>query len=237
MSPRAGSSIFITSAPRSARCMVPKGRAPYCSTAIIRPPLAVAWACKPSSPLSSFVQSVPLEQTPRDHQALYFVGSLAYGHQRGIAEVTLHVIILVVTVTTMNAHGLEAVVDAGLAGEELRHTCLEVATLAAIELLGGIPEEQTGSLDADRHIGQLQLYGLMLGDGLSEGLALLGVGDRVLEGGASDAQSAGSDVDAPQLQALHDVPETLSFLTAEQIIRRNPEVLEHELSAVDAPVA
>ena len=55
------------------------------------------------------------------------------------------------------------------------------------------------------HVGQLELDGLVLGDGLAERGALLGVGQRGVERGPGDADGAGRDVDAPDLEHAEDL--------------------------------
>jgi len=47
-------------------------------------------------------------------------------------------------------------------------------------------------LDLRRHLGQLELDRLVLGDRLAEGLPLLDVGDGQLEGAQGDAAAASS---------------------------------------------
>jgi hypothetical protein len=53
-------------------------------------------------------------------------------------------------------------------------------------------------------------HGLVLGDRLAEGLALLGVLDAELEGADRDAAGAGRDVDAAHLDAVHHLVEALA---------------------------
>ena len=62
-------------------------------------------------------------------------------------------------------------------------------------------------LDLDRHVGQPELHGLVVGDPLAEGLALLGVRDGQLEGTQGDAASASGDVDPAHLDPVHHLVE------------------------------
>ena len=77
----------------------------------------------------------------------------------------------------------------------------------------------------------------MLRDGPAEGLALLGVAERVLHGGARDADAAGRDIDAAELQPAERMAQPLTFLQPDQAVGGYPVVLEDELGGIDALVA
>ena len=59
--------------------------------------------------------------------------------------------------------------------------------------------EQARRFDARGHVGQLELDGLVLGDGHTERLPLLGVGDGGLESRAGHAAGPRRDVDPTEL--------------------------------------
>ena len=88
-----------------------------------------------------------------------------------------------------------------------------------------------------RHVGQLDLNRLVVRDRLAEGLALLRVLDRLFERGARDAEAAGGDVEPLGFEAGHHLLEALAFLAADQVGRRNGEVLEMQLAGFDRLVA
>ena len=77
----------------------------------------------------------------------------------------------------------------------------------------------------------------MLRDGPAEGLALLGVAERVLHGGARDADAAGRDIDAAELQPAERMAQPLAFLQPDQPVGGYPVVLEDEFGGIDALVA
>src|SRR5579885_2943640 len=121
---------------------------------------------------SAFVgQLVAFEKLASNHQALDLAGALADQHQRGIAVVAFDVKLSGVAKAAKDAHDLQGDVLAHLGGEELGHAGLQVAALAAILLACCLLDQQASRLDARRHIGQLELDGLVLGDRLPEGPA------------------------------------------------------------------
>ena len=73
---------------------------------------------------------------------------------------------------------------------------------AAVEGLGRLPGEQARAVDLDRHVGELEGDGLLAGDRHAEGVALLGVVARDLEGRARDAHRAGGQGDAAAVDDL-----------------------------------
>ncbi len=72
---------------------------------------------------------------------------------------------------------------------------------------------------------------LELPDGLAERLALLGVGERVLEGLLRDGQGGDADGDALARQVLHQGDESAALL-AEQVRHGHPDVGEEQLGGV-----
>ena len=136
----------------------------------------------------------------------------------------------------MNLNPLRGGFFAHLAGEELGHPRFQIAALAAVLLGGGLEGQQPGRLDRRRHVGQLELDGLEVGDGLPELFPLLGVSNRVLERGARHADAARGDVDAPDLERRQHVPETVPFLP-DQAVPRNLAILQNDLTGTQALVA
>src|SRR5437764_15374501 len=110
----------MTSAPRSARYMLPKGPAPYCSMAMMRTPsrggrrcadsirLASAYplGCTALRPYCAPLQGIFLEQAARDDQALDLIGAFANSHQRSITVVTLDLVLFGIPIAAVDAHGL-----------------------------------------------------------------------------------------------------------------------------------
>src|SRR5690606_28749187 len=81
---------------------------------------------------------------------------------------------------------------------------------------------------ARRHLGDLPLDGLKVGDGAAELLALLRILHRRFEARATDADRLRRDADAAAVERVHRDVEALAFL-AEQRRRGNTNVLEQDL--------
>src|SRR3546814_14175900 len=77
----------------------------------------------------------------------------------------------------------------------------------------------------------------MLGERLAEGLALLGVADRILHRRPGDADAARRDVDPPQLQPAERVAQAEALLAADQVGGRDAVVVEDQFGGIDALVA
>src|SRR3984957_8871460 len=115
-----------------------------------------------------------------DHVALDLVGALTDDHQRGIAEIPLDVVFGGIPVAAVDAHGVERDLHRHLRGEQLGHPGLHVAALAAVVTLGGITGQLAGCGQLGRHVGQIVTDRLVLPNRLTEALALLRVGQRVI---------------------------------------------------------
>src|SRR5579883_362753 len=159
-------------------------------------------------------QLVAFEKLARNYQALNLAGALADQHERCVAVVAFDVKLFGVAKAAKDAHGLQGDVLAHLGGKELGHAGLQVAALAAILLARCLLDQQARRLDVGGHVGQLELDGLVLGDGLPEGAPLLRVLDGILEGCAGHTYRAGSHVDATDLQTTHGVFEALALALA-----------------------
>ena len=110
---------------------------------------------------------------------------------------------------------------------------------------GGPPHEEPGRVGAHLHVGQLEGDGLVLDDRPAELPAVLGVAQRVLVGGAGDADRLGADGGARRLEHrqgwLHPGARSLPgpghailqfLLAAEQATPRHPAVIEDHLGGV-----
>jgi len=179
---------------------------------------------------------VPFQQSARDDEPLQLVGSSADEQQRRIAVQTLDREVLRVAIAAHDPHRLEHHLGGGLAGEELCHAGLDVAALAAIFLRRGGIDEEARCLDLRRHVGQLDLDRLVLGDRLAESDPLLSVPDRLLKGGPGEPEPARSQIDALGLEPGHHVLEPEALDAADQVRRRNREVVEVQLGGLHRPV-
>ena len=168
---------------------------------------------------------------------MYLVGALTYDHQWSVPVVPLHGKILDEAVPSMYAHGVQGHLAAHLAGEQLGHPSLRVAPLTPILFGGGIVDQEAGGLNLRSHIGQHKLYGLVVGNALTEGLALLSVADSSLEGRRGHSYSPSSYVDAPGLQPLHHLIEAPSLFSTYKVLNGYAKVLKHQLTCVHTTVA
>src|SRR5436190_5407768 len=142
---------------------------------------------------------VPLQELLADNHALDLGGALADQEQRRVAVEALYLVLLGVAVAAVDAEALLDALLAGLRGEQLRHPGLEVGALAGVLHPRRLAREESCCLDLGRHVGELELDRLVLGDLLAEGLALLAVAESELQRPLRDADPAGGDVDAADL--------------------------------------
>ena len=142
----------------------------------------------------------PGQQAAGDDQPLDLVRALADHHERRVAVVALDRKIGGVADAAVDAHGLGGQLERGLAGEQLGHARLDVAAQTGRLALGRVAREQAGRLQLRRHVGELELDRLVLGDGLAERDPLLGVLERGVEGGTCHPDGPRRDVDASDLE-------------------------------------
>ena len=121
----------------------------------------------------------------------------------------------------MDAEGILHDLLAVLRGEVLGHPGLQVVAVAGVFPASRHHHHLVGRLDLGRHLGQLELDPLMLGDRLTESLSLLGVADRQLECALGDADAACGHVHPPHLDARHHLLEAAALLAAQHVRRRD----------------
>ena len=92
--------------------------------------------------------------------------------------------------------------------------------------------EQARGVELGRHVGEHELDGLVLRDGDAEALALLRVGDRLLERGARDAERLRGDADAPAVERGHRDLEALADVADDRARRGDLAVLEEDRARV-----
>src|SRR5260221_968439 len=183
---------------------------------------------------------VPLQELLADHHALDLRGSLADQEQRRVAVKALDLVLLRVAVAAVNAKALLDALLAGLRGEQLRHPSLEIGALAGVLHPRRFAGDETGRLDLGRHVGELELNRLVLGDRLAEGLALLAVAEGQLQRPLSDADAARGDVDPANLERVHHLHEALAdsgLLPSQDTLGRAAVAIVDELGRLDALVA
>src|SRR5690606_33057688 len=127
-----------------------------------------------------------LQQVGRDHDALDLARALVDLRDARISIIALHVEFLGVPVATVDLERLVRDPVAHLGGVELGHRGLGGVAHALVLERRRAEDEQARRIDVGGHVRQHESDGLVLGDGLAEALALLGVGERGLVGGAGD---------------------------------------------------
>src|SRR6187551_766557 len=183
---------------------------------------------------------VPLQQLLTDHHALDLRGPLADQEQRRVAVEALDLVLLRVAVATVDAEALLDALLAGLRGEQLRHPRLQVGALTGVLHPRRFTGDKSGRLDLGRHVGELELDRLVLGDRLAEGLALLAVAEGQLQRPLGDADTARGDVYPADLERVHHLHETLSdasLLTTQYPLGRAAVAVVDQLGRLDALVA
>src|SRR5262249_52333182 len=104
-----------------------------------------------------------------------------------------------------------------LRGQELRLRARLRHTHALVLQRSGAVDEQPGGVDLGRHVRELELDRLVLGDALAEGLTLPRVLARDVVRRLRDADRLRRDADAAAVERLHRYPEAL-VLFVEQTV-------------------
>src|SRR5690349_3321875 len=141
---------------------------------------------------------------PRDHKALNLRGAL---EDRVDLRVAVHALDRVLARVAVAAEDLDRALgapDRDLAGLELAHRALGVGERAAgAAHPRRAPDEQAGRVDLHLHVGERERDRLVLDDRAAELGALLRVRERVLVGGAGDADRLRADARPGRLEGRH----------------------------------
>src|SRR3954452_4779321 len=157
-----------------------------------------------SWPKSNGSADVQARDCPRDDKLLDLGRALEDVVDLRVAVHPLDGELARVAVAAEDLHGALGGPHGDLAGLELAHRALGVLELVAVAAHPrGAPDEQAGSVDLELHVGEREGDRLVLDDLLAELLALLGVVERELVGGAGDAQRLRADRWAAGLEGLH----------------------------------
>src|SRR6185312_8562319 len=144
------------------------------------------------------------EQAARDDEAHDLVGAFEDPVDAQIAEVALDRIVLDVAVAAMELQRLVADPEAGIGREALGHRAAHRRVrLPGIERRSRAPHHEARRLELRRHIGELELQRLELGELAAELPALADMAERRLEAGAGAAERAGGDVEPAAIESHH----------------------------------
>src|SRR6476469_2487309 len=139
----------------------------------------------------------------RDDQALDLRGALEDRVDLGVAVPALDGELARVAVAAEDVHGALGGPERDLARLELAHRALGVLERDRVAPHPRrAPDEQARGVDLELHVGQRERDGLVLDDLPAELLALARVVERVLVGGAGDAQRLGPDGRPRRLEGL-----------------------------------
>src|SRR5436305_14645532 len=191
-------------------------------------PVAAVASATGSASTAIRVSSGLGEHPVGDHHLLDLAGALVDLGDAGVAEVALDVVLLGVAVAAVDLQRLVGDPLGHLGGEQLGLGGFE--GVALLVLLGPrrLPGEQAGGVELGRHVREVELDRLEVGEMGAELLALLRVGQRLLEGPLGDADRLGGDADAAAVEGGHGDLEAVSLL-AETVAGRDAQVLEGQL--------
>lgn len=138
------------------------------------------------------------QHCPRDDHSLDLAGAFVDGGDADVAVEALHGIFAAEPVGPVDLHRRVAHRFGGLAGVQLGHAGgLGLPGPSAGGAHGGrAARQQPCGLDLRRGVGDHELDGLVVGDGLAEGMAFPRILDGLLEGALGDAHGLGRDADA-----------------------------------------
>src|ERR1035437_5808297 len=174
-------------------------------------------------------RTLGLEELPCDHQALDLAGAFADGAEFDVAVELFDGVVLDEAVAAVDLHGLAGDADGGLGSEELGHGGFAGDAQAAVEHPGGAIVEQAGGIDIHRHIDELVLDGLKLGNRAAELFAQFGI----LEGGVvcalGHADGERGDRDAAAIEHFEAGHETVVQF-ADELFGRETAVFEDDLA-------
>src|SRR5207244_2999668 len=168
------------------------------------------------------------ERPVGDDQFLDFVRAFVEAEDPGIAVVTLHVEVAAEPVPAVDLD--RPIRDAlrHLRPVQLRHGNLERVVQAEVPQLGRAEGEEPRRVNLQRGLRDHFADELEIADRPSEGLALLDVLHRGLEGSPGDADRARGDADPPAVQGPHRlVPAVPTF--PDQVPLRDATALEGEV--------
>src|SRR5713101_1651071 len=167
------------------------------------------------------------QKPARNDHAHDLVGAFEDLMHPEVAQITLDGKVLQVAVAAMQLQRIVDDPEADVGGEALAHGGgLRRLGRLDVEQRGGAPDQQPRGVEVGRHVGQLELRRLEVGQRLAELLALDHVARRRLQAGARAAQRAGADIDASAVEPGHGDLEAVA-LRPQAVGDRHLAVLEH----------
>src|SRR5213080_430329 len=127
---------------------------------------------RPAARRASGPDAVAFEKLACDDHLLDLARSLPDEQEGSVAVEALDGELRRVPVAPVDPQGVEAHLVAHLRGEELGHPRFQIAPLPGVLPLGAVHHHQAARLELRGHLGELELDGLVLCDGLAEAAAL-----------------------------------------------------------------
>src|SRR5215813_8882458 len=175
--------------------------------------------------------SIALQQLPRNNHALDLARPLADCAKLYIAVVLLRGIVLDEPIAAMNLNAFIRAAHRNLTRVEFGHRRFLRCLQPRIFHRGSTQCEQTRRIDFSRHVRELPLDRLKVGDWTPKLLALFRIFKCSLEGTLGDAEGESSDGDSSTIEHTHRVDESIAFFSYE-ILRGNDAVFEDEFCSV-----
>src|SRR5258706_9814438 len=169
------------------------------------------------------------DELARNHRPKDVVGAFADRHQRRIPIEALDLIFGRIAVAAVDAHRLQRCFDADLRGVQLRHPGFEVGPPPRVERRCRPPGQQARRLHLGRHVRELQLDRLELGNRPAERVALARVSQGPVQARLSDAHRTPRDVDASKLERRQRLLQPVALLPTQQVLHRDVTVAEEDL--------
>src|SRR5215210_6822735 len=197
-----------------------------------RPPVGVDCGVAPASQLLRHhllfrLLGALVEEGAGDDLTVYLARPLPYLVDLDLPPVAGHSARLHKALPAPDLDGLVSGPLGGLGGEHLGHARLPPEGPPLVFQPRCLKDRVPCQLDLHRHVSELELNGLELGDGTAELLPLLRPRQRLVEGGLREPHGEGGDRDPATIERREELPETFSAL-AEQVLLGDATVLEVE---------
>src|SRR5580704_9046525 len=148
--------------------------------------------------------ALPHQKPARNDHPHDLVGAFEDLVNAQVAQIALDGKVLQVAVAAMQLQRLVDDLEPDVGRKALAHRRgLGRLGRLGVEQEGRAPDQEPRGVELGRHVGQLELRRLEVGDRLAELLALDDVARRGFEAGTGAAQRTGADIDAPAIETGH----------------------------------
>src|SRR5690606_35454515 len=158
-----------------------------------------------------------LQQSPRDHLCLYLGCTLEDVEDAGVTENPRDGIFKREPIAAMDLHGIVRGGPGDARGQQLGHSCLEIASPALIFLPSSIVGELAGDHDLDGHHHNFVRDAWKRVNRAAELYALPSVGKCVIERRLGDTDGAGRRLNAGRFEGRHELLEALPLDASKEL--------------------